>query len=377
MFVPPFCPYAACERHVDPPSNKWWQSDGHHPTKAFGKVPRFRCKTCGRTFSVQTFSVHYYAKKVVPLAKLEELAASSVSTRALSRTLGCSCGTVTNRIDRIARQGIKLHATLRPKVRVDEGVCFDGLVSFAGSQYYPDDIGISITKDSRFILGLSYATLRRSGVLKPEQKKRRDQLYEGNHFERKAVERSFGEHLDMLMAERRITKNQPLVLISDEKKEYRRALLKHPLYLKQDEDHRVAQIQVWSKLPRTYYNPLFASNYIDREVRKDQANHRRETTCFCRNAANGMSRLYSYLVLHNYQKKYLIKWPQDRQETHAEIAGLGAQDVNRLRGDMFSSRAFLSHLNLLPIDRSVWTKTVYDPRRGGRVSGKLPAFAFA
>jgi hypothetical protein len=377
MFVPPFCPYAACRRHVDPPATKWWQSDGFHSTFAFGEVPRFRCKTCGRTFSVQTFSVHYYAKKVIPLAKLEELSASSVSTRALSRTLGCSCGTVTNRIDRIARQGIKLHTTLRKLVRNDEGVCFDGLVSFAGSQYYPDDIGISITKDSRFVLGLSYATLRRSGVLRPEQKKRRDQLYEGNLFERKAVERSFNEHLDMLQAERLITRTRPLIIISDEKKEYRRALVKHSLYRKQDEDHRVAQIQVWSKLARTYYNPLFASNYIDREIRKDQANHRRETTCFARNAANGMCRLYSYLVLQNYQKKYLIKWPEDRKETHAEIAGLDVREISRMRAEMFSRRAFLSHLTLLSMDRSVWTKTVYDPRVGGRVSGKLPAFAFA
>ncbi len=42
---------------------------------------------------------------------------------------------------------------------------------------------------------------------------------------------------------------------------------------------------------RTYANPLFASNYLGREIRKDQANHRREPTCYSRNPANSMSRL--------------------------------------------------------------------------------------
>jgi hypothetical protein len=49
-------------------------------------------------------------------------------------TLG---GTIVNRIDRIARQAISLHATLRPRIAEGEPVSFDGLVSFDESQYFP------------------------------------------------------------------------------------------------------------------------------------------------------------------------------------------------------------------------------------------------
>ena len=162
MYTPPFCPYAACSCHIDPPDPKWWSRDGFHATKAFGNVQRYVCHACGRTFSEQTFSVHFYAKFVLDLPRLERLSASSMSLRALSREFHCSCDSVINRNDRIARQGIALHTALRRMVTTTEPVCFDGLVSFDRSQYFPSDIGLSITAKSRYIYGASHATTRRS-----------------------------------------------------------------------------------------------------------------------------------------------------------------------------------------------------------------------
>lgn len=376
MFTPPFCPYADCSYHVEPPSDSWLHRYGFHSTKAFGTVQRFRCLRCGRTFSAQTFSVHFYAKRVIKLQKLDRLAAASMSTRALSREFACSCGSIVNRIDRISRQGIGLHSTLRRTATTAEPVCFDGLVSFDRSQYFPSDIGISITASSRFILGLSHATTRRSGCMRPAQKTRRDGLYAGARFEKLAIERSFTEHLNMLERERVITTTEPLLLITDEKLEYERAFHKHRLYLNQSEDRRCAQLQVSSKAPRVYSNPLFASNYIDREIRKDQANHRRETACFSRRAANTMSRLYAYIVQHNYFKRYLITWPVHRTETAAMMAGIEPRSVNRLRSRMYTRRTFLSHLRLDPIDLKIWEKSVFSVAAGCLERSRLPRYAF-
>jgi len=376
MFTPPFCPYAACIQHLQPTTPHWWRFDGFHHTKAFGRVQRYQCLHCERTFSVQTFSVHYYAKRVIRLKKLERLAASSMGTRALSREFNCSCGSITNRIDRISRQGVGLHTSLRKLATTNEPVCFDGLVTFESSQYFPSDIGISITSETRFMLGLSHASTRRSGAMRDAQKTRRDTLYAGTSFEEKAVERSFTEHLDMLEQERDITLAKPLVLVTDEKKEYDRAFHKHGLYSGQHEARRCARIRISSTDARVFANPLFASNYIDREIRKDQANHRRETTCFARSAANTMSRLYSYLVHHNYAKRYLIKWPVHRTETAASLSGIPGENIKRMRSHMFTRRTFLTHLDLLPMDLKVWTKTVFSPTTGGMLSSKLPAYAF-
>ena len=375
MFTPPFCPNRTCSNHSDPPGHRWWYPNGTHSTRAFGTVSRFKCRLCLRTFSVQTFMVTYYAKRLLSLIRLERLSASSMSTRALSREFGCSCDTITNRIDRIARQGIMMHAALRKLVDPRGPVCFDALVSFDKSQYFPNDIGISITHQGRFVLGLSHAATRRAGKMREVQKKRRGQLYEGLKFERKAVERSFGEHLDLLKRERAVTAENPLVLITDEKQEYRRALRKHELYRGQGARTRCIHLEVSSKVPRTFANPLFPSNYIDREARKDQANFRRETTCFSRSGANCMSRLSVYAVWHNYRKKYLIKDPVAKTGTHAEMAGIGGALVRSMRRSMFVRRAFLSRMDLLPLDLKIWTKSVYSPWAGRDVGAHLPRFA--
>ncbi len=281
-----------------------------------------------------------------------------------------------NRIDRIARQAIMVNSLLRPEADQSEAVCYDDLVNFDRSQFTPNNIGISITAESRLILAMSHAALRRSGTMTEKQRDIRDHLDDTMTFEKKAVERSFREHLDLMDRERSPDKTHPLIMITDEKGEYRRAIEKHTLFSDQDEDHRCAHVTINSKLPRTYWNPLFASNYIDREARKDQANFRRETTNQSQNAANCMSRLYSWAVYHNYKKKYLIKWPVDRTETHGEVAGIDKNRIAFLRERMYKTRAFLTRLVLNALDWKVWMKAAFDPYCGKITYGYVPRFAY-
>jgi len=261
MAIFAFCPHADCRWHQRAPSRKWYRAVGYHATKLFGRVRRFRCKACGRTFSTQTYSINYYAKKKVDYDQLLIRHASSESGRALSRSLGVSCGTIANRIERLARQAAAIHAELRRRADPLEAVCVDGFVSFDRSQFFPNEITISITSGSRLVLELSHATRRRSGSMTAGQKGRASTLYADVEFERGAVTRTFRDILDSLAAERPPSPGSPLVIISDEKKEYASALAAHPLFANQDGEHRVAQVTINSKLPRTYANPLFASYY--------------------------------------------------------------------------------------------------------------------
>ena len=159
MFTPPFCPYKACQFHFHPPKGAWWRREGFHATRCFGPVPRFRCRGCHRTFSAQTFSIDYYAKRKIDYRNLERLGASSVSVRALGRSIGCSCGSVLNRFDRLARQSLACHARLRPRALRYESVCIDGFVSFDRSQYFPNNITIAIASNSRYVLSYTHAPI--------------------------------------------------------------------------------------------------------------------------------------------------------------------------------------------------------------------------
>lgn len=363
MFKPPFCPYKTCRLHAGPQMGRWWRKAGIHHTRCFGPVCRFRCRTCGRTFSSQTFSVDFFAKRKIDYGRLEELNASSVGVRALSVILGCSPGSVLNRFDRLARQALACHSRLRPRARASEDVCIDGFVSFDRSQYFPNNITIAITAESRYVLSCTHATLRRSGRLRPSQKRRRDELYRNISFEPKSLERSFRELLDVLERERPPLRDRPLIVITDEKHEYGRAFRGHRLFRHQDEEHRAVHLRVNSRLPRIRQNPLFPSNYLDREIRKDQAAHRRETTCFSRSAANSMSRLTCYVSWHNYAKRFLIKAPADEVACHAEVAGIGVDELRRARQAQFRDRAFLSLEGLDDLEKKIWRKDVTMPGR--------------
>jgi len=329
--------------------------------------------TCGKTFSTQTFSVDYYAKKLVDYDNLWIRQSNAESIRAIGRALAVSCGTVLNRIDRLSRQALALHAHLRPLATAHESICVDGFVDYDVSQFFPHEITCSITSTSRFILDLSHATRRRSGTTTTAQKLRAHELYRQVSLERGAISRSFREVFESAVAERPPSHRKPFVLITDEKTEYMHVLHRSKAWREQDADHRVAHIRVNSKLPRTWSNPLFPSNYLDREIRKDQAAHHRESVCFNRNAANGMSRLACYLVQHNYRKRFLIKAPVGDERVHGEMAGIGRELIDQALETMFTRRAFLSRITLPETFKRIWMKTIPTPLKTKR--DYLPAFA--
>jgi len=370
-----FCPNPACMYHEKAPSHSWYSHFGSYHTLAFGEVKRFICSSCGKTFSPQTFSTHYYAKKLLTLETILERHCASQSGRAIGRALGISSTTVQNRLDRLARQAIALHASLRSLADPHEAVCVDGFVSFDRSQFFPNEITISITQKSRFILELSHASHRRSGSMSPLQRRRAHELYTLWKPERNSVSRTFRDILDTLAVERPPSPENPLILITDEKSDYSRALEKHPLFMAQDTSHRVAHITVNSHLPRIWSNPLFASNYLDRELRKDLANHHRETTCFTRNVANGLSRLACYIVQHNYRKKFLIKASVSDMRVHADVAGIDSARLCSALENFFSDRVFLSKCVLSRAMERIWKKEAATP--GKTESEYLPAFALA
>jgi hypothetical protein len=75
---------------------------------AFGLVPRFQCLSCRKTFSSQTFSIDYRAKKKIDYRRLLVANASSESGRAIARSMDPSWGTVFYLIDRLSRQAAAL-----------------------------------------------------------------------------------------------------------------------------------------------------------------------------------------------------------------------------------------------------------------------------
>ena len=65
-FVPPFCPNASCVFHFFPTAWRFKKAGSYQRLAAPRTVQRYRCLTCSRNFSFQTFQTTYWLKKPHP-----------------------------------------------------------------------------------------------------------------------------------------------------------------------------------------------------------------------------------------------------------------------------------------------------------------------
>jgi hypothetical protein len=242
------------------------------------------------------------------------------------------------------------------------------------SHYFPNNIHFLVGKQSQFVYFTNYVTLRRKGRMTPHQKKRRRELERYYRVPPTALYRSVLQALGQLPLLIPRCTSHPLKLFSDAKQEYRWALRNSPILRTLVQHHRISHTRIHSRVQRDLRNPLFAVNYIDREVRKDLANHVRKTTCFARNVNCCMERLVVYLGYHNYAKPYRVRWPG--RGSHAEHAGLEPMRIRAEMRQLFTRRSFLSRCEKLSgFDRELWLRRLPTPLK--RTAEYVPHYAAA
>jgi hypothetical protein len=106
-------------------------------------------------------------------------------------------------------------------------------------------------------------------------------------------------------------------------------------------------------------NPLFAVNYLDRQLRKDMDEHVRETVCFGKNVSRAMDRFVVYATYHNLQKPF--REVKGDFRSHAEVAGLTREEVRSLCYGMYSRRAFYSKVQPEDSMKKVWLRKYVTP----------------
>ena len=366
MKYPPFCPNPDCEKHrLRHRETHWYIKSGFYRTQISGTIKRFKCRLCGR-FSEQTFSIDYWTRRKLPYDYILKQLKSAAGIRDIARDLKVSTTTIQNRISRLSRQAIAVHTELKGSIKLNEDLVADGFESFTVSQYFPNNIHLLAGKDSQYLYSFDYAHMARKGRMTDEQKKK--------NLEKKktilgkiSITKSFTNicsQIDRLLEN--ATKKQA-VLYTDEKPQYASVLslckFSAPLIHK----------TINSKAPRTLTNDLFAVNYLDREIRKDNANHVRETVQFSRNVNNTMERMAIYGFYHNYLKPYRIS-PIEKK-VHAEVAGIDKKRINSELKTLFTFRRFYSRIrNLNGADMRVWLRFFSTPGKTGYEY--IPQFAW-
>ncbi len=372
--LPPFCPNPRCCHHHDTAEayRPYWKPAGFYPTLVVGSVARFHCRACGRGFSERTFSLDYYTKRSLDLCEIHRALSQSESLSSVARHLGCSVDSVQNRADRLGRAALALHADLMTDLCLSEHLVADGFESFDRSQYFPNQINLLVGKQSQFLYAATHTTIRRKGRMTGWQHGRRQELEQSYRAPPRAIERSFARALECIPAHWNPQTMPCLELWTDEHQDYPRAIATLASLRQAMVDGAFIHRTCTSKAARTISNPLFAVNYYDRELRKDIAAFRRESTCFTRNVANGLMRFSIHMAYHNYQKRYRIN-DVSIPLVHATVAGIdGARIRQRFRG-YYRRRPFLSRVTLNTEERRIWLKEAVTPL--ARCRARIPAYA--
>jgi hypothetical protein len=284
----------------------------------------------------------------------------------MARSLHADTDAIINRLRRLARQCLAAHADLRQNCTLNESLAADGVRAFTGSQFFPCDVTVLAGRDSRYLYGFDYALLRRSGRMTRKQRADRERIEREVVFDPNATQLSFSRVLDLLV---RIPfkRGRGRVLWTDKHHAYVRAWERHAHVQNMQERELLRHSRVSSFAPRTRSNPLFVVNYFEREIRKDRADHHRETVCFARNVCDMLGRLAIYMLHHNVLKPFHVTGSATPSpsaavaQSHATVAGIPPEEQCAALERLLTQRRFLSRVSLSPSEELLWVRGFPTP----------------
>ena len=294
-FQPHFCPWRGCPEHARSAPGFRFRRHGFYATVRRWRIPRFKCLTCRRSFSRQSFAVSYYCKRPELLVPVAAGLVAGSAHRQIARSTGCAPSTVGRMAARLGRHAILLLARARSELlgTVEEPFVLDHFETFESTQDYPFGVGTLVGSRTWFVYDLDPAPHGRTGRITEAQRLRlaerpRRRRYGGYlGSSRRVVER--------LLALAR--PGAPVCLRGDGHDAYDRAAAEPPAR------HRV-RLERYPNPPRgpkgSPRSPearlrdarLFPVDLLHKMARHSLAHHRRETIAFGRRLNAVMERLF-------------------------------------------------------------------------------------
>jgi transposase-like protein len=329
--APPFCPNPKCRYHCGDRRLWHWVRAGFYRRKHLpGRIQRYRCDTCRRYFSDQTFRTTYWLKRPGLWDQLPGRLVSCSGFRQIARETGVSPQTVLRQSARLGRHSLLYHERHRPRGAIGEPVALDSFQSFEYSQDHPTLFHVVAGRTSHFVYGLTDSELRRSGRMTRRQRARRARIEAAlGRPDPRSIEREVEALLRIT-----IPPGARLELHSDEHAAYPRALRR--LADRTFEHHTIS-----SRAARTPRNPLFAINLLDLLVRHCGANHKRETIAFSKRRQSAVERLAAFIVWRNWIKAF-----SERRQDASPAMRLGLIDRRLTWREILHERLFPTRLRL-------------------------------
>ncbi len=291
-FVPPCCPNQSCRMHTAPVPRFFERRGSYRPKCRSAPVPRFRCRTCRRGFSFQTFRVDYRDHRPHDNVTLFSLLVSGVGLRQAGRLIRMNVGSLQRKFRKLGRALRRLNRNLRCKLPAHRTLVFDELETFEHSAICPVTVPVVVDRDSKLVVAASAAPIRRVAA-KGSRRQRWLARHEEKHGRRRDRSRVC-VHL-VLRRCRDLLGDTPVVLLSDQKPLY--ASLCRRLFGARSRHQTFS-----GKLARTVFNPLFPVNHAEAMLRDNCGRLRRRSWLVSKNVRYLRLHLEYFVAYRNWHR---------------------------------------------------------------------------
>jgi len=336
QFIPPFCPFQNCIFHLEAPPG-FCKKNGMIKTQ---KPPfvnqRFRCKSCRKQFSRNTFSIDF--KKVKPdlSDRILDLSMNSMSNSQIARLLKIGESTVRNRLKTLAVQALIFEKQNQPD-RISEDVAYDGFETFTHSQFSPCYINTAVGRRSHFIYHNTFSPLNRKGRMTPEQKEKQDELIRKHGL---YPQDSVYQETCYVITEIEKKATTEVTFYSDEHKSYGRA---HRTLNSKLHHEKISSLE-----RRDASNNLFPINHLHMLYRHYLSSQKRETIAFQKHEAALMDKIELMKIWRNFMSPKFVKKSLFDKHAHewspAMYLGLSKRILNF--NEVFGVRKLVSQVKL-------------------------------
>ena len=294
-FTPSFCPYAACPSR-QPGAPFLWHRDGSYPRLADGRrVQRFRCRSCARGFSAQTFRLDFRHQKPAINAQILACLVSKVTHRQTARILKLDRKTVHHRLRLFGPALQELHATFLARAREQGGLfgsfSLDELETYEHNRrLQPVTMPVLIHRATRFIVHAAAGAIPARGGLSGRDAQRKAAQGPRVSESSVVVDRCFA-------ALKRVhDPHELLQLVVDQKRSY-------PGLAKRHFGNRIASLVTESsKRARNTSNPLFAINHTLATLRDHVSRLVRRTWAASKLRAQLEHHVWIFVAWKNYAR---------------------------------------------------------------------------
>lgn len=316
LFVPPRCPNTLCDQHLRPTPRFFWRRGYYHPACRRERVPRFRCRSCRRGFSRQTFRQDYCDRRPATNVVLFMLLASGVGLRQAGRFLQMNPRSVQDKKLKMTRMLALLHDNLSPTLT--KGSCFvlDEEETYEGASIRPLTMPVIIEKQTWFVVATAVGSIRRLAPLGSARRARQD--WEERHGPR--PDQSSACVRKVLQELARKVPARTILLRTDQKQSY--ATIAREVFRE-----RLVHETTAGSLLRNTSNPLFPINVTLAMTRDNCGRLRRRSWLVTKKAERLQNHLAIFTVYRNYVRR---RFNRDKEaQTPAVLLGLLPRNLDR------------------------------------------------